>query len=199
MHRIIHAAILAVGLLVQQAVTPAANAADETQSTDTSKTPDCVYVGTPYDVIDAMLDKGAIKRSDLVYDLGCGDGRIVVAAARRFGCHGVGYDVDPQRIRECHENVRKEGVGELVQIKQEDIFTLDLSAANVILLYLLPEMNAKLIPQLEMLQPGSRIVTHNYTIEGIAHKESVTFKSLEDGVKHYLYVYEAPLQPEENK
>lgn len=196
MYRAMIAAFFGFSLLSMQGPS-AAIAAEETPASEDSKTPDCVYVGTPYDVIDAMLDRGSIQRNDVVYDLGCGDGRIVVAAAKRFGCHGVGYDVDPQRIKECHENVRKEKVGELVEIKQEDIFTLDLSRANVIMLYLLPEMNKRLVPQLEQLEPGSRIVTHNYAIEGVVHKKSFTVKSLEDGVKHYLYLYEAPLEKEE--
>ncbi|NUQ65668.1 MAG: methyltransferase domain-containing protein [Pirellulales bacterium] len=156
--------------------------------------PDCVYVGTPYDVIDKMLDLASIRKTDVVYDLGCGDGRIVVAAARRFGCRGVGYDIDPQRIQEALENVDRNRVKGLVGIEQEDIFTLDLGRADVIMLYLLPSMNKRLIPQLAKLKPGSRIVAHNYDIEGIAREESVTFRSLEDGVNHYIYVYTAPLK-----
>ncbi|MHB8901475.1 MAG: class I SAM-dependent methyltransferase [Thermoguttaceae bacterium] len=195
MYRTTIAVMFTLCLLAQATGSPA-TAADDERANDSSKTPDCVYVGTPYDVIDAMLDAGSIRRSDVVYDLGCGDGRIIVAAAKRFGCHGVGYDVDPQRIKECHENVRKQKVEKLVEIKQEDIFSLDLSDANVIMLYLLPEMNARLVPQLKMLPPGARVVTHNYSIEGIAHKDSYTVKSLEDGVNHYLYLYEAPLKEE---
>jgi tRNA A58 N-methylase Trm61 len=197
MYRPISTAIFTFSFLLLLQAAPAGIADDETG--EFTKTPDCVYVGTPYDVIDAMLDTASIGRSEVVYDLGCGDGRIIVAAAKRFGCRGVGYDIDPQRIKESHENVRKEKVGELVEIKQEDIFELDLSKADVIMLYLLPEMNVKLIPQFEKLRPGSRIVTHNYSIEGIVHKDSLTVKSLEDGVRHYLYLYEAPLEAEEEK
>ncbi len=158
--------------------------------------PDCVYVGTPYDVIDKMLDLANIEASEVVYDLGCGDGRIVVAAADRFGCHGIGYDIDPQRIEEALVNIEKHRVGDLVEVKQEDIFTLDLSKADVIMLYLLPSMNKRLIPQLMKLKPGARIVAHNYDIEGIVCDKSVTFRSLEDGVKHYLFVYTASLEKE---
>ncbi|NLS93315.1 MAG: methyltransferase domain-containing protein [Planctomycetaceae bacterium] len=190
--------VAALSLLLLPAVSPALYAADA-HTAEPDKTPDCVYVGTPYDVIDKMLDVADIKQDNVVYDLGCGDGRIIVAAAKRFGCHGVGYDIDPQRIRESLENVRKERVEKLVEIKQEDIFTVDLSRANVLMLYLLPEMNARLIPQFKQLKPGSQIVTHNYTIEGIAYEKSFSVKSLEDGDKHTLFLYVAPLKTEEEK
>lgn len=196
MCRAVSTTIFTIGLLLVQAAPPVLSAAEVTQKSETSQTPDCVYVGTPYDVIDAMLKTASIKQSDLVYDLGCGDGRIIVAAAKRFGCRGVGYDIDPQRVKESLDNVAKERVGKLVEIKQEDIFTLDLGRADVIMLYLLPEMNVKLIPQLKKLKPGSRIVAHNYTIDGIALEKSFTVKSLEDGVNHRVFLYVAPLRAE---
>jgi SAM-dependent methyltransferase len=161
-----------------------------------ARTPDCVYVGTPHDVIDKMLRMASIHRTDLVYDLGCGDGRMVVAAARRFGCRAVGYDINPQRIQESLENVRKGHVGRFVQIEQEDIFTLDLGEADVLLLYLLPGMQKKLIPQLEGMKRGARIVTHDYDIEGIMPDKSIDISSLEDGAKHYVYLYTTPLKRE---
>jgi SAM-dependent methyltransferase len=176
-----------------------ADAAKANQEGESPRTPDCVYVGTPYDVIDAMLDKGSIRRSDLVYDLGCGDGRIVVAAAKRFGCRGVGYDINPIRIKESLANVRTNGVQRLVRIKQADIFELDLREVDVIMLYLLPEMNKRLIPQLKKLRRGARIVCHNYDIEGMAYDDYAEMRSLEDGVKHYIYVYKAPLREAESE
>ncbi len=199
MYRTIAIVVAALSLLL---LLPAGNSAlhaADAQAGEPDKTPDCVYVGTPYDVIDKMLDVADIKQDDVVYDLGCGDGRIIVAAAKRFGCRGVGYDIDPQRIRESLENVRKERVAKLVEIKQEDIFTVDLSRVNVVMLYLLPEMNARLIPQLKKLKPGSQIVTHNYTIEGIAYEKSFSVKSLEDGDKHSLFLYVAPLKADEEE
>ncbi|MFL5339817.1 MAG: SAM-dependent methyltransferase, partial [Gemmataceae bacterium] len=141
------------------------------------KEPDVIYVPTPQEVVDEMLKLADVKKGDLVLDLGCGDGRIVVTAAKKFGAKGVGYDIDPQRIKESNENVKKAGVQDLVQIKQEDIFTLDLSKANVVTLYLLPELNVKLIPQLEKLKPGSRIVSHDFDMKGIKPKKVVTVKS----------------------
>src|SRR5262245_8099675 len=91
------------------------------------KEPDVPFVPTPQEVVDEMLKLADVKKNDVVYDLGCGDGRIVVTAAKKYGARGVGFDIDPERIKESNENVKKNKVEELVQIKREDIFTLDLS------------------------------------------------------------------------
>ncbi|HUT90342.1 MAG TPA: methyltransferase domain-containing protein [Thermoguttaceae bacterium] len=194
MHRVLSATVVTASLLLAAAAPIPVGAAETKEESESPRSPDCVYVGTPYDVIDKMLDMGSIRKSDVVYDLGCGDGRIVVAAAKRFGCRGVGYDINPQRIEESLEKVRKHQVERLVEIEQEDIFTLDLGKADVIMLYLLPDMNVQLIPQLEQLKPGARIVCHNYDIEGIVDDKYATVRSLEDGVKHYIYLYTAPLK-----
>jgi SAM-dependent methyltransferase len=156
--------------------------------------PDSVYVGTPYDVVAKMLNMAGVKKDDVIYDLGCGDGRIVVLAARRFGCRGAGYDIDPQRVKESLENVARNGVGSLVKIEQEDIFTLDLSGASVITLYLLPDMNLRLVPQLEKLKPGSRIVTQDYGIGGYEPDQSIYFLSNEDNAHHTVMLYTTPLK-----
>ena len=131
-----------------------------------SRKPDVIYVPTPQDVVDKMLEMAEIKEGDVVYDLGCGDGRIVVTAAKRYGVKAFGFDINPKRVRESLENVRKYNVGHLVTIKQEDIFTLDLREANVVALYLLPSLNVKLMPQLEKLRPGSRILSHDFDMRG---------------------------------
>jgi len=156
--------------------------------------PDVVFVPTPHDVVDKMLELANVTKDDLVYDLGCGDGRIVVAAAKNYGCKAVGYDIDPERIKESLENVEKNNVGHLVTIKQKDIFTLDLSDANVITLYLLPELNVKLIPQLEKLKPGSRIVSHDFRMRGVTPDKVITVNSVEDQREHKVYLWTAPLQ-----
>ena len=131
-----------------------------------TREPDILYVPTPQKVVDKMLEMAEIKKGDVVYDLGCGDGRIVVTAAKRYGVKAVGFDIDPQRVRESLENVRKNNVGHLVTIQHEDVFTLDLSEADVVTLYLLPSLNVKLMPQLEKLKPGSRIVSHDFDMRG---------------------------------
>lgn len=158
------------------------------------RTPDVVYVPTPHDVVAKMLETAKVKKGDVVYDLGCGDGRIVVTAAKKFGCKATGFDIDPQRIREANENVKKNSVGDLVQIKNQDIFKLDLSPANVVTLYLLPSLNVKLIPQLEKLRPGSRIVSHDFDMEGVTPEKVINFTSEEDNVSHTIYYWTTPLK-----
>jgi len=197
MYRILSATAVVLGLVLAPAMSGQQTGEEAKKQDLSARTPDCVYVGTPYDVIDKMLETAAIGKGDLVYDLGCGDGRIVVAAARRYGCRGVGYDISPQRVEESLENVRKNRVDRLVTIEQEDIFQLDLGQANVIMLYLLPEMNLRLLPQLKKLKPGTQIVAHDYGIEGIRPDRTATMTSLEDGVKHYVYLFKTPLQKED--
>ncbi len=156
--------------------------------------PDVIFVPTPQDVVDKMLELAQVTKDDVVYDLGCGDGRIVVTAAKKYGCKAVGYDVDPQRIKESNENVEKNGVGGLVRIEEKDIFTLDLSKASVITLYLLPRLNVKLIPQLEKLKPGSRIVSHDFRMKGVKPDKTITLTSQEDQAEHKIFLWTAPIQ-----
>ena len=157
---------------------------------------DVIFLPTPQDVVDKMLQLAQVKKDDLVYDLGCGDGRIVVTAAKRYGCKAVGFDLDPRRVEESLENVQKNNVGHLVKIEQKDIFTLDLSRADVITLFLLSRLNVKLIPQLEQLKPGSRIVSHIFPMEGIKPDKVVTLISKEDKNEHTIYLWTAPLKKE---
>ena len=130
-----------------------------------TRRPDVIYVPTPQEVVDAMLDVAKVGPNDLVYDLGCGDGRIVVTAAKRFGARGIGIDIDPQRIKEANENVASAGVGDKVEIRQADLFETDLSQANVVTLYLLSSLNLKLRPKLwKELKVGSRVVSHAFSM-----------------------------------
>jgi SAM-dependent methyltransferase len=137
------------------------------QDAPAERTPDVVYVPTPQPVVNKMLEVAKVKPGEVVYDLGCGDGRIVVTAAKRYGVRAYGFDIDPARVAEARENARKSGVSELVTIEQADVFELDLSPADVVTLYLLPELNVRLIPQLEKLEPGSRVVSHDYDMQGV--------------------------------
>lgn len=124
---------------------------------------DVPYVPTPMVVVDAMLEMARVTRTDTLYDLGCGDGRIVVRAATRFGCRGVGVDLDPQRVREAIENARAAGVEKLTRFEVGDVFEFDFSAASVVTMYLLPSVNLKLRPRLlAELKPGTRIVSHDF-------------------------------------
>ncbi len=132
----------------------------------------------------------------MVYDLGCGDGRIVVAAAKR-GAKATGWDINPVRVKEAKENVKKSEVEANATILQDDIFTLDLSGADVITLYLLPSLNVKLIPQLEKLKPGSRIVSHDFDMRGVKPDQAVQVTNADDeDSSHRVYLWTTPLKKE---
>jgi hypothetical protein len=163
---------------------------------DRPRAPDAIFVPTPEDVVDKMLEIAGVKKTDLVVDLGCGDGRIVVAAAKKYRCRAVGYDVDPLCVQLSQDNVRKEKVDNLVTIEQKDIFTLDLAEADVVTLYLLPNLNVKLLPQLKKLKPGARIVSHQFPMAGIRPDRVVRYLSSEDGVEHAIYLWTLPLKNE---
>jgi tRNA G37 N-methylase Trm5 len=125
--------------------------------------PDVIYVPTPYEVVDEMLRLANVKKGDVLYDLGSGDGRIPVTAAKKFGIRAIGIDIDPQRIKEATENAKKNGVSKLVTFKQEDLFKTSFKDASVVTLYLLPDLNVKLRPRLlAELKPGTRIVSHQF-------------------------------------
>ena len=124
--------------------------------------PDVVYVPTPPEVVEAMLQLANVTSKDVVYDLGSGDGRIPIAAAQKFGATAVGIDINPDRIKEANENLAKAGVGNKVKFLNQDLFETDLSPATVITLYLLPSLNLKLMPTLKQLKPGTRIVSHSF-------------------------------------
>jgi tRNA G37 N-methylase Trm5 len=127
------------------------------------QTPDVIFVPTPQEVVDEMLRLANVKKGDVLYDLGSGDGRIPITAARKFGVRGVGIDIDPQRIAEANENAKRNGVTNLVTFRNEDLFKANFSEASVVTLYLLPDLNEKLRPKLwAELKPGTRIVSHQF-------------------------------------
>jgi tRNA G37 N-methylase Trm5 len=206
MYRILVAMVAAIGLLFPMAPSRAmAQEVKEAPAKKQLRTPDVIFVPTPHEVVEKMLDMAKVKKGDVVYDLGCGDGRIVVAAAKR-GAKATGWDIDPVRVSEAKENVKKNKVEENAKIIQDDIFTLDLSGANVITLYLLPQLNVKLIPQLEKLKPGSRIVSHDFDMAGVKPDEVVELESKHDAQadsqnyvgssSHTIYFWTTPLKKE---
>jgi len=135
----------------------------QAQRQPASRTPDVIFVPTPQDVVDDMLRLANVQKGDVLYDLGSGDGRIPITAARRYGIRATGIDIDADRIREANENAKKAGVTHLVQFRQEDLFAADFKDATVITLYLLPDLNVKLRPKLwNELKPGTRIVSHQF-------------------------------------
>jgi SAM-dependent methyltransferase len=167
-----------------------------TEESAPNRQPDVIFVPTPQAAVDRMLEMAKIKKDDVLYDLGCGDGRIVVTAAKRYGIKAVGFDIDPQRVRESMENVRSNRMEHLVTIKQADIFTLDLRPASVVTLYLLPQLNVKLMPQLQKLKPGSRILSHDFDMKGAEpeeiHRVAVPYNGGDDTVEHTIYKWTVP-------
>ncbi|GHA79956.1 SAM-dependent methyltransferase [Cognatilysobacter bugurensis] len=138
-------------------------AATPTAAQKPAREPDVIYVPTPQPVVDAMLEMAEVKKGDVLYDLGSGDGRIPITAAKKYGVRGTGIDINPQRIAEANENAQREGVTELVTFKEADLFKEDFSDANVVTLYLLDSLNEKLRPRLlAELKPGTRIVSHAF-------------------------------------
>ncbi len=124
---------------------------------------DVPYVPTQQETVEKMLEMAGVKAGDIVYDLGCGDGRIVITAAKKFGATGVGVDLNPQRIKEANENAKAAGVEDKVRFVEGNLFDFDFSEANVVTMYLLPSVNLKLRPKLQKeLKPGSRIVSHDF-------------------------------------
>ncbi len=152
------------------------------------------YVPTPHDVVREMLRMARVEEGDLVYDLGCGDGRIVVAAARDFGARAVGFEIDPELVAEARAQIWEAGVEHLARVEQRDIFELDLRPASVITLYLLQIVNDRLVPQLSELAPGSRVVSHQYRLRGLRPRREVRMTSPEDGRHHTIFLWILPFQ-----
>jgi cyclopropane fatty-acyl-phospholipid synthase-like methyltransferase len=142
------------------------------------------YVATPSPVVDAMLTLADAKSSDVVYDLGCGDGRIVIQAAKQYGARGVGVDNNPERIRQAQENARREGVSSLVEFRLGDLYDTNLESATIVALYLLPDVNLRLRPKLKtQLKPGARIVSHNFDMGDWKPRK----RRMVEGEKIYLW------------
>ena len=152
---------------------------------------DVIFVATDLTIVNAMLTLAGVTRDDIVYDLGCGDGRIVIAAAKEFGARGVGVDLDPQRIREAQANAVRAGVADRVTFRVEDVFVTDIQSATVVTLFLSPELNARLRPKLtSQLRPGTRIVSHRYGIGEWVPERTVTLTVRE--TRNHIFLWRLP-------
>jgi len=146
---------------------------------------DVPYVPTPQKVVNGMLELADVKKGEVVYDLGCGDGRIVITAAKEFGATGIGVDLNPERIEEANANAVEAKVEDKVTFHQGDLFNFDFSKADVLTLYLLPDVNLKLKPKiLAEMKPGSRVVSHAFTMGDWEPDESISV----DGRNVYLWI-----------
>ena len=151
-------------LLLAVAVSACAQTATQQAPQKELRAPDVVFVPTPPDVVDAMLKVAKVGKGDVLYDLGSGDGRIPITAAQKYGiARGIGIDINPERVKEANENLRKARVGDRVRFVNADLFESDLRDATVITLYLLPALNLKLLPKLlKEVKPGTRVVSHAF-------------------------------------
>jgi SAM-dependent methyltransferase len=155
---------------------------------------DVIFVPTDRAIVNAMLTLAGVTRDDVVYDLGCGDGRIVIAAAKEFGARGVGVDLDPRRIREARAHADRAGVGDRVRFRVEDLFDTDIRNATVVTLFLSPELNARLRSKLvSELRPGTRIVSHRYGIADWVPERTITVTVLE--THNHVFLWRVPDRP----
>jgi cyclopropane fatty-acyl-phospholipid synthase-like methyltransferase len=174
-------------IVVLAAMTVAPVAAQ--QAPAPTRTPDVIFVPTPQEVVDAMLKLAKVTKNDVVYDLGSGDGRIPITAAKTYGARAVGIDIDPQRIREANENLKIAGVGDRVRFLNQDLFTADFSEATVVTLYLLPSLNLRLLPKLNStLKPGTRIVSHSFDMGSAKPQETLNVNG------RTVYFWTIPIQ-----
>jgi SAM-dependent methyltransferase len=152
---------------------------------------DVPYVPTKPEVVAKMLEMAAVGKNDVLYDLGCGDGRIVITAAKLFGTRGVGIDINPERIKECRENAVKENVTGLVKFLEQDLFQTDFREASVVTLYLLSSVNLRLRPILfEQLRPGTRVVSHDFSMGTWKPDQFAEVET--DGMTHDVYFWVVP-------
>lgn len=163
------------------------------ETVERRRQPDVGFVATPQSVVDEMLRLGRIESGDVLYDLGSGDGRIVIAAAKQFGIRATGFEIDPRLIELSRELIRTMGVEALASIEEGDLFDVDLTNVDVVTLYLSEALNRKLIPQFERLKPGARIVSHNFDIPGVEQQEVVRFSPPDGGPESKIYLWTAPL------
>jgi SAM-dependent methyltransferase len=176
------AALLATGIAAAQSSAP-------------RREPDVPYVPTTDQAVEAMLKLAGVTKSDIVYDLGCGDGRIVIAAAKMFGARAVGIDINPVRIGEAKENAKKAGVENLVRFEENDLFEANFKEATVVTLFLLPNINLKLRPKLlQDLKPGTRVVSNTFDMGDWKPEKEITLEKNGEYsyLSHRLYLWTVP-------
>jgi SAM-dependent methyltransferase len=179
-----------VGLALVLATLVVSAAADAAAQAAAKPALDIIFVPTPKEVVDAMLKVARVTAEDVIYDLGSGDGRIPITAAKVYGARGVGIDLDPERVAEANQLAAAAGVTNRVTFVVQDLFTTDISPATVVTLYLLPSLNVRLIPKLNQeLKPGTRVVSHAFDMGGIPPKETLNING------RTVYLWTTPILP----
>ena len=194
-HRLqgIHVWLVAFALFGGCAVAPATTATPATTPARPTPKLDVVWVPSAPEVITAMMEAAKVGPGDVVYDLGCGEGEIIIAAAKLYGARGVGVDLDPERIRNARANAASAGVTERVRFVEQDLFKTDVSPATVVTLYLLPELNERLRPKLvSELRPGSRIVSHDFGMGDWVPERTITVPLARE---HRVFLWRVPPRP----
>jgi trans-aconitate methyltransferase len=186
----LHRSLVVSALALVLGLTVAGSTVAQQQLKPLEKDPEVPYVPTHERVVAEMLKVAKVGKNDVLYDLGSGDGRIPITAAKRFGTRGVGVDVDPARITEARENAKKAGVADKVTFMQQDLFETNIKEATVVTLYLLPDVNLRLRPKLlAELKPGTRVVSHNYDMGDWKPLQTITVKVPEE---HTIYYWVVP-------
>jgi len=167
------------------------------QRGERKRQPDVPYVPTTEEAVRAMLKLADVKKADIIYDLGCGDGRIVIAAAKTYGARGVGIDIDPDRIQEARENAKKAGVENLVRFEENDLFQANFREATVVTLFLLPSINLKLRPKLlQDLKPGTRVVSNTFNMGTWRPEKEQSLPGADDdeigSLSHKFFLWKIP-------
>ena len=169
--------------------------AEAQQAQTQLRSPDVIFVPTPQEVVDAMLKVAKVTATDVLYDLGSGDGRIPITAAKTYGARGIGIDIDPQRIQEANANAKTAMVTDKVKFLNQDLFTTDISQATVVTLYLLPTLNTRLLPKLNKeLKAGTRVVSHAFDMKDDQGREIKPEQTLNVNGRT-VYLWTVPLRP----
>ena len=164
-----------------------------------TRVPKPPFASTPQDVVEAMLKTAAVKAGETVVDLGSGDGRIVVTAAKQYGAQAIGYEIDADLVRQSRRAVADSDVSQRAEIRRQDMYTADLSDVDVVVVFLYEPVLEKLKPQFAQMKSGARIVSHHFEIQGVAATRTITVDSAETGIKHRVTVYETPLQDRDGR
>jgi len=160
--------------------------------------PNAISEPTPQEAVEFMLELAQVTKDDVLYDLGCGDGRFLTTAAKKYGCKAHGVDIEPAAIAGTLLSIKKHGVESLVTVQEQDLFTLDLRPAAVVTFWLLPHLDAKLVPQIEQMKPGCRIVSYLCDMPGIKPTKVVQLPDL-NYAKRFVYLWVTPLEREPEK